>query len=66
MTTVHEIERAIGNLSPREIEELLTWMDERFPQPIDEQIAADLSAGRIDNRIQSALASHAAGRSRAL
>ena len=37
MQTVQEIERAIGTLSPREVEELQSWMDERFSQPIDAQ-----------------------------
>ena len=66
MSTVQEIERAIGKLSPQEVEELHAWMEEQFPQPIDAQLKADLDAGRMDVDIRSALADHKAGNTRAL
>jgi len=56
MSTVQEIERAIGKLSPQEVEELHAWMEEQFPQPIDAQLKADLDVGRMDADIRSALA----------
>ncbi len=49
MNTVREIERAIDDLSPQQIEELYVWLDERHPQPIDARLKADLDAGRIDD-----------------
>jgi hypothetical protein len=61
MDTLREIERAIRALSPRELEELYSWMDEHCPQPIDAQLKADLDAGRIDDRIRRALVDHKAG-----
>lgn len=53
--TVQEIERAIGTLTPQEVEELYLWLDQHFPQPIDARIQADLAAGRLDAAIHRAL-----------
>ncbi len=61
LNTVQEIERAIDALTPQQIEELYVWLDQRHPQPIDAQLKADLDAGRIDHRINRALADHKAG-----
>ena len=58
MSSVLEIERAISALSPRELDELYTWMDRN--SPIDVQLKTDLDAGRIDDRIARALADHRA------
>jgi hypothetical protein len=62
VNTVREIERAIGALSPHELEELYSWLDEHYPQPTDARIKADLDAGRFDDRINRALDDHKAGR----
>jgi hypothetical protein len=66
MSTVQEIELAIDTLSPEERERLSAWMDERYPQPIDTQLKADLSAGRFDESIRRTLEEHASGKTRAL
>ncbi len=66
MDTVQEIERAIDALTPQQMEELYAWLDQRYPQPIDTQLGADLDAGRIDNRINRALADHKAGNTQPL
>ena len=66
LSTVEEIERAIDDLSPQQIEELYVWLDERHPQPIDARLRADLAAGRIDDRMNRALADHTAGNTRFL
>lgn len=66
MSTVQEIERAIGTLTPQELEELYAWLDQHCPQPIDAQLKADLDAGRIDERIHRALADHKAGKTHLL
>lgn len=66
MDTVQEIERAIGSLSPRELEELYQWLDQHCPQPIDHRIASDLSAGRLDGTIHRALDDETTGRVRSL
>jgi hypothetical protein len=66
LNTIQEIERAIGELSPPELEELYAWLDRHCPQPIDAQLKADLDAGRMDDRINRALADHKAGRTESL
>ena len=66
MATLEDIERAIGELSPSELEELYTWLDGRYLQQIDAQLRSDLDAGRFDERIDRALADHKTGRTRPL
>ena len=66
MDALQEIERAIEALTPQQMEELCEWIDQRHPQPIDARLKADLDAGRIDHRINRALADHKAGNTRAL
>ena len=66
LNTVQEIERAIDALTPQQMEELYVWLDQRHPQPIDAQLKADLDAGRIDDRINRALADHKAGNTQPL
>lgn len=61
-TTVEEIERAIEALAPRQLEELYAWLDREHPQEIDAHLVADLKSGRLDERIQRALADQKTGR----
>src|ERR1035437_6609075 len=46
LNAIKEIERAIGALTPREIEELYVWLEQHCPPPIDARVQADLAAGR--------------------
>ena len=66
MNTIQEIERAIDALTPQQMEELCAWIDQHHPQPIDGRLQAVLDAGRIDDRINRALADHKAGNTRLL
>jgi len=66
LTTVQDIERAIGALSPSEIAELYAWLDEHHPNPIDARIESDLAAGRLDSAIDRALDDVKHGRTRPL
>ena len=66
LNMVQEIEDAIRALTPSELEELYAWLDRYCPQPIDAQLKADLEAGRIDDRINRALADHKAGNNQPL
>jgi len=66
LNKVQEIERAIGALTQDELQELYSWLDQHCPQPIDAQLKADLDEGRIDERINRALADHKAGRTQPL
>ena len=66
MNSIPEIERAIDALTPQQINELYRWLDKRHPLPIDAQLKTDLDAGRIDDRINRALADHKAGNTQLL
>lgn len=67
MNKVKGIESAIEKLTPQEYEELRRWFEQydRF-QSTDERLQADLEAGRLDDRINRALADHKAGRTQPL
>ncbi len=66
LDTLQDIERAIDTLTPQQLEELCVWLDQRYRQPIDAQLKADLDAGRIDDRINRAVADHKAGNTQPL
>jgi len=66
LNSIREIERAVEALTPQEIEELRVWLDQRYPLQIDARLRADLDGGRIDARINSALADYEAGNTQAL
>ena len=53
--TVQEIEQAIEGLTPGELTELYSWLDQKSPHPIDARIESDLAAGQLDSAIQRAL-----------
>ena len=66
LNNIKEIERAIGSLTPREVEELYAWLDQHYPPPIDTRIQSDLAAGRLDTAIQRALDDEKSGRTQPL
>ena len=66
LETVEEIERAIGTLAPRQIEDLYAWLDRNFPLAIDSSIPAGVAEGRLDKAIFRALDDEAANRLRSL
>ncbi len=63
---IQEIERAIGALTPREVEELYAWLEQHRPPPIDSRVQSDLAAGRLDRAIQRALDDERNGRKQPL
>ena len=64
--TLQEVERAIGALTPQEVQELFVWLEQHFPQPMDARLPSDLSAGNLDTAIQRALDDEKNGRLRQL
>jgi len=64
--SVKEIENAIRDLTPREIEELYAWLDDHYPHPVDTRAQSDLAAGRPDTAIQHALEDEKNDRTRSL
>lgn len=63
---LEEIERAIDTLSQEQREELHLWLEEQYPQQIDDLLKADLEEGRMDKRINRALADHKFGKTKPL
>jgi hypothetical protein len=45
---VEQIERAITQLSPKDLAQLMSWLEGYHAQVWDERIAEDLEAGRLD------------------
>jgi hypothetical protein len=64
---VAEIERAIGQLTQDELDELRLWPEEYGgPSPLDRRFEADLRGGRLDEMVQGAIEDERNGRSRPL
>jgi len=61
LNTLPEIERAIDDLTPEQIEQLYRWLDQHHPHAIDARIESDLAAGRLDKAIEQALEDEEAG-----
>ncbi len=66
LNTIQEIERAIGALTPREIEELYAWLDQHSPPPLVARVHSDLAAVRLDTAIHRALDDENNGRTQPL
>jgi hypothetical protein len=66
LDAVKEIERAIDALTPEELLELYSWLDQHHPNVIDKRLSTDLAAGRLDAAIQEALDDEKNGRVRPL
>jgi len=47
--TIQEMEVAIRNLSPKELDELMAWFEEYYAQVWDKQIDDDANSGRLDD-----------------
>jgi hypothetical protein len=64
---IEDIERAIGTLTPEEVEELRLWLDQYAgPTPLDRALEGDLKAGRLDSLLQKALDDEKNGKTRLL
>lgn len=46
--SLKEVEIAIAQLLPKELAELMAWLEEYHAQVWDKQIEEDLEAGRLD------------------
>ena len=66
MTKIEEIEKAIADLSPAELDTFRAWFEEFDAALFDEKIARDAAGGRLDSLADEALADHRARRSRPL
>jgi hypothetical protein len=66
MTTVEDIEKAISQLPPAELDRFRVWFEMFDAQQFDERIERDAKAGKLDRMADEALAEHRAGRTREL
>jgi hypothetical protein len=61
MTTVDDIKLAITGLSARDFAELQAWYEAYAAQLWDEQIEADVQAGRLDKLAEEAVQAFRSG-----
>jgi hypothetical protein len=66
LNTVQEIERAIAALSPEELQQLYSWLDQHQATAFDRRIESDLATGHLDAAIQRALDDEKSGRTQPL
>ncbi|MGZ8940970.1 MAG: hypothetical protein ACXW32_17330 [Limisphaerales bacterium] len=62
MSSVQDIEKAISQLSPEDLRLLRTWFHEFDAEAWDQQLEADVAAGRLDKLAAEALKELDAGR----
>ena len=55
MSSVAEIEKAIEQLSPEELQSLRAWFAERDAAQWDRQFEEDVAAGRLDHMAEQAV-----------
>lgn len=66
MTRLERLVEMVRELSPEEFETFAASVEKLRAERWDQEIKNDSAAGRLDNLIESALASHAGARTRPL
>jgi hypothetical protein len=66
MTTTEDIEKAVEQLTPRELARFRVWFEAFDAEQFDAAIERDADAGKRDAHAKEALAAHRDGRSREL
>ena len=64
MTTAEDIEKAVAQLSSRELARFRAWFEAFDAERFDAAIERDAQSGKLDALADEALAAHRAGRSR--
>ena len=64
--TIHEIEQAITELSPREMARFREWFEEFDAQAWDEQVERDAKSDKLDKLANKAIADFSAGKAKEL
>ncbi len=62
MSAVQEIEQAVAKLSPEELSNFRGWFAEFDAEAWDQQFAADVAAGRLDELANEAIQELQSGR----
>ena len=66
MTNIVEtIERQVEQLPTEQLKQFRSWYEKFDSQNWDEQIEADIRAGRLDSLAKAAISDHKAGKSKA-
>lgn len=63
---VQQIEKAITQLAPKELAELVSWLEDYHAQVWDKRIEEDLEAGRLDKVLAEVEEEYAAGLAKSL
>ncbi len=66
MTIAEDIEKAVKQLTPRELARFRAWFEAFDARQFDAAIERDAQAGKLDAHAEEALAAHRAGRPREL
>jgi hypothetical protein len=64
MSTIEDIENAVANLPPEQLEAFRAWFEEFDAARFDEKIERDMQSGKLDRLAEDALESHLAGQTR--
>jgi putative hemolysin len=64
--TIHEIEQAVRELSPKELARFRQWFDEFDAQIWDEQFERDVNSGKLDKLADQAVSDFRAGKAKEL
>jgi hypothetical protein len=66
MSEIEQLEERIQHLSPQDLAKFRAWFFEFDARVWDQQIEADLRAGKLNGLVADALAEYKAGRAREL
>jgi len=66
MTTVEDIEKAVANLPPPELERFRAWFEEFQAARFDARIERDVRGGKLDRLAEEAIVEHRHGGTREL
>ena len=66
MTKLEEIEAAVAELAPRELERFRTWFEEFQSARFDAKVERDARGGKLERLAETAVADHRQGRTREL
>ena len=66
MTKLEDIEKAVAELAPRELERFRAWFDEFQAARFDEKIERDAASGKLDRLAEAAIDDFRKGRAREL
>jgi hypothetical protein len=66
MTTIEDIEKAVAELPPDQLQRFRDWFAEFEADRFDQQIERDAKAGRLDQLAEQALADYRSGAAREL